>query len=449
MSWRSKVVWSQGMFLLPHHFQQESRYQERLLDARVRAAGEHGWGFGELVIDEGLLAQGRVGIERAHGVLPDGTPFAIPQHDAPPEPLEIPAELKSERIHLALARASADGPDEIDLGITTGSARGMARYEARTERLRDSCDGSADPEEIQTGQLRLRLLRERELGGGLASIAAVRVLERGSDGTVRLDRDHIPGAWRLDASAPLPADVRRVHALLRERAQSLARDMGQLGHGVAEISAFLMLQMLNRHEPRWHELARAPSEHPRTLFDLALALAGELATFASASRRPPEFPVYDHENLQGCFTPVWEALHAMLSFEPERMAVQIALTDRGKGWHTAVVPTSELARQAALVLAVQAQLPAEQLRLRVPAQLKVGPPERMREVVNGNLTGLHLSSLPVVPRELPLHAGFHYFELERGGELWQAFGRSGHLAFFIGGEFPGLAMELWAIRAPQ
>ena len=128
MSWRSKVVWSQGMFLLPHHFQQESRYQERLLDARVRAAGEHGWGFGELVIDEGLLAQGRVGIERAHGVLPDGTPFAIPQHDAPPEPLEIPAELKSERIHLALARASADGPDEIDLGITTGSARGMARY---------------------------------------------------------------------------------------------------------------------------------------------------------------------------------------------------------------------------------------------------------------------------------------------------------------------------------
>ena len=28
MSWRNKVVWSQGMFLQPHHFQQEARYTE-------------------------------------------------------------------------------------------------------------------------------------------------------------------------------------------------------------------------------------------------------------------------------------------------------------------------------------------------------------------------------------------------------------------------------------
>ncbi len=37
MSWRNKVVWSQGMFLQPHHFQQEARYTERLINSRVRA----------------------------------------------------------------------------------------------------------------------------------------------------------------------------------------------------------------------------------------------------------------------------------------------------------------------------------------------------------------------------------------------------------------------------
>ena len=41
MSWRNKVVWSQGMFLQPHHFQQESRYTERLIDSRVRALHAH------------------------------------------------------------------------------------------------------------------------------------------------------------------------------------------------------------------------------------------------------------------------------------------------------------------------------------------------------------------------------------------------------------------------
>ena len=36
MSVYDKVAWSQGMFLQPHHFQQETRHLEFLVDARVR-----------------------------------------------------------------------------------------------------------------------------------------------------------------------------------------------------------------------------------------------------------------------------------------------------------------------------------------------------------------------------------------------------------------------------
>jgi len=107
MSWRSKVVRSQGMFLQPHHFQQESRYVEHLVGLRVRAAGAHAWGFFELVLDEGLLSVGRLGIARASGILPDGSPFAIPQLDAAPMALDVAADTKDEVVSLAapLARA--------------------------------------------------------------------------------------------------------------------------------------------------------------------------------------------------------------------------------------------------------------------------------------------------------------------------------------------------------
>lgn len=448
MSWRSKVVWSQGMFLLPHHFQQEARHHERVLDARVRACHPHAWGFGELAIDEGLLAQGKLGLARAVGVLPDGTPFAIPQVDPPPEPLDIPPDLKGELVHLAIALAQGDGPDEIDLGAAL--APELARYTTVTEPVRDNTDGSAEPEEIQTGRLRLVLKRQRDLTGAHASIGAALVLSCSTERLVALDRGHIPSQYAIDAWGPLTDDARLVHTLIRQRAQSMARDLGQLSHGTAEVSAFLMLQLLNRHEPRWRQITLGPgSVHPRELHGLGLELAGELATFTTSVRRPPDLPPYRHDDLRGCFLPLWDALRGMLAFEPERLATQIALHDRGKGWHTAVVPTTELARNAALVLAVNAQLPAEQVRLRVPAQIKAGPPERMREVVNGNLTGLPLGPLPAVPRELPFHAGFHYFDLDRSGDLWQAFTRTGNLAFFVGGDFPGLALELWAIRAPQ
>jgi type VI secretion system protein ImpJ len=43
---------------------------------------------------------------------------------------------------------------------------------------------------------------------------------------------------------------------------------------------------------------------------------------------------------------------------------------------------------------------------------------------------------------------FHYFELERQGELWKQLERTGNLALHVAGDFPGLELELWAIRQP-
>ena len=88
----------------------------------------------------------------------------------------------------------------------------------------------------------------------------------------------------------------------------------------------------------------------------------------------------------------------------------------------------------------------EELARRFPAQVKTGPVEQIRELVNLQLPGIGLRQLPVAPRQLPYHAGFIYFELERNSELWKQMSSSGGFAFHVGGEFPGLEMEFWAIK---
>jgi len=143
---------------------------------------------------------------------------------------------------------------------------------------------------------------------------------------------------------------------------------------------------------------------------------------------------------------VIEDLRRLLSTVLERNALQVELVDRGYGVRTAVIPDPELARSASFVLAVNADMPAEQLRQRFPTQSKLGPAERIRDLVNLALPGLGLRSLPVAPRQLPFHAGFHYFELERSGELWKQVERNGSLALHVAGDFPGLELEFWAIR---
>jgi type VI secretion system protein ImpJ len=98
------------------------------------------------------------------------------------------------------------------------------------------------------------------------------------------------------------------------------------------------------------------------------------------------------------------------------------------------------------VLAVKADLPENSLRTHFPAQIKIGPVERIRQLVNAAMPGIPLKVLPVAPRQIPYHSGYTYFELERQSEFWKELQNSGGFAFHIGGDFPGLELELWAIR---
>jgi len=299
---------------------------------------------------------------------------------------------------------------------------------------------------VQLGAVRLQLLRQRDAGDAYAALGVARVMERRADAQLVLDRGYIPPQTRIDASGQLSATAALLHGLVQQRARAYAQAMGQLGHGVSEVVDFLMLQLLNRSEPLLRQFAGAPSVHPWPFHLACVQLAGELATFSSSERLPPEFPVYRHDDLQQVFTPVVQQLRELLSVAIQRHAVQIPLVERSHGVRTAAINDAELLRGAGLVLAVRAQLPAEQLRVRFPAQSKLGPADSIVNLVNLQLPGVGMRTLPVAPRQLPFHDGSHYFEIERQGDLWKQLERSGSLALHVGGDFPGLELELWALR---
>ncbi len=443
MSWRSRVVWSQGMFLQPQHFQQETRFIERQATARARAAHPYGYGFARLALDQAALALGRIALAEAVGLLPDGTPFAAPEFDPLPAPIEIPADLRDELVLLALALAR---PGATEIAFGDGGDSSLARYRATEHAARDHTSASDQSASIQVGQLQLRLLRARDATAAYATLGCVRVQQRKPDGQVVLAAEFIAPQYTLAATPQLAQMAVHVHGLLAQRAQALAARMGQLGHGLSEVAHFLMLQMFNRWEPVFSQHARLANAHPQALYADCVALAGEFATFVAGNRRGSTHPPYNHDDPAACFTPVMAELADFFSRGLEDSAIQIELVDRRHGVRTAAVTDLELVRTASFVLAVNAQVPPDQLKPRFIAQSKVGPVDRIRDLVNLALPGIGLRSLPVAPRQLPYHAGFFYFELERTGDLWKQFERAGNLAIHVAGEFPGLEMQLWAIR---
>jgi len=186
--------------------------------------------------------------------------------------------------------------------------------------------------------------------------------------------------------------------------------------------------------------------HPEDLFRLCLSVAGELSTFTTASKRPPQLAAYRHDALRESFEPVMAALRASLGAVLEQSAIPIPIESKKFGISVAVVADRGLYTTSVFILAARADLPAEELRRRFPAQLKIGPVEKIRDLVNLQLPGVPVHPVPVAPRQIPYHAGFVYFELDQGHELWGQLKTSGGIALHVGGEFPGLSLEFWAIR---
>ena len=443
MSIHNKVVWSEGLFLQPQHFQQQERYFERYVEARCRGLASNSWGFTDLELERDLLAIGKFGVRRLAGVFPDGTPFRLPDDDPLPSPIDIDATVRDQVIHLAVPLRRA-GESEVD----REGGSDAVRHQLTELPARDVSSSSPDTAVLEVATLRTRLLPASSLTDAYASIPLAHVIECRSDRQVVLEDRFIPTVLQSRASARLSTTCTELLGLLHQRGEALASRVAATGRGAAaEFADFLMLQAINRHEPLFAHFADSGLVHPELLYQACACAAGELATFTTTSKRPPGWPGYQHDRLRESFDPVIAALRASLSVVLEQNAVPIPLESRKYGISVAIVNDRSLYSTAVFILAARADLPTEELRRRFPAQLKIGPVERIRELVTLQLPGVPVSPLPVAPRQIPFHAGFAYFELDQHTELWEQLKSSGGLAMHVAGEFPGLSMEFWAVRA--
>lgn len=444
MSWNNKIVWTEGMFLRPAHFQQQERHFQYWIESRCGGLQCYAWGVTRLEIDQQLLALGKFAITACQGVFPDGTPFSIPDHHPAPIPLDIPVEAKNQVVYLSLPVSRVTGKE-----LSWGEQRDeLSRYRMQEIEVKD-VHSQYDQESatIQSGELWTRLRLSGQNQEAFVTIPIAKIIERKADKLVILDNQFIPTCLHASASNQLNAYIQEIEGILHHRGAALARRLGSPGAGgVAEIVDFLLLQIVNRYEPLFSHFNSLKQLHPETLFGIMLQMAGELATMTQTGHRPPKFPVYIHENLSHCFPPVVIALREALSWVSESRAIPIPLEEHPHQIRTGVIHDRQLLQSAEFVLAVNAQVPADMLRNHFPRQTTIATVEKLRDLVMSQVPGIRLTALAVAPRQIPFHKGMTYFALDKNHALWQELEKSGTIAMHFSGEYPGLELEFWAIR---
>jgi type VI secretion system protein ImpJ len=449
MSYKNKVVWSEGMFLRPQHFQQQERYIESFTQRYAAASVGFFWGFSELSVDPEALGLGTILVQSAKGVFQDGTPFDFVADKIPPLAFDFPPTARDTQVCLVLPPVR-DGVESVIYDEDVASA---ARFNAVTFETGDVNQTGSGPAEIQLARPRFRLMLAADVPHGWASMGMVRVVERQTDNKLVMDRKYIPPTLVCRPQESLAGFIREIIGMLGQCGDELARrfspESGGQGGGISDISDFLKLTLINRWQPVLTHFERIEILHPERLYSSLLGLVGELATFSTDEQRNRRVGTYSyiHDDLQATFARLMLDLRELLPPVVDPRVVPIPLVARGNaGVRLAKVPDRALFSSASFVLAVRADMPAEKVRVQFPTQVKIGPVEKITNLVQLALPGIRLIQLPVAPRLLPFHAGYSYFELDQGHELWRELEKSAGMVLHVPEFFPGLALECWAIR---
>ena len=253
------------------------------------------------------------------------------------------------------------------------------------------------------------------------------------------------------ASTALASFATELQGMLQHRGEALAVRATQPGmRGSGELVNLLTLQLVNRYTPVMAHYAQRPLVHPRDFHELLLEIAGELSSFYATNRRPPDFPPYQHDDLQATFTPVIVAIRRFLLSMIRVSAMQIVLEIKKFGVRVGQLTPEARGqlRSATFVLAARGPLPPDALRRKLPTSAKLGPVEQIAQLVNVALPGIGLHPMPTNPPQLPYVAQTTYFELDKSSQFFRDLANSGGIAIHVPPEeWPKeLELELWAIR---
>jgi type VI secretion system protein ImpJ len=438
MSWYSKVAWSEGLFLRQHHFQQNDRYFERLLENRVRLLGAYPWGFGQVEIDRDLAQQNKFALRRASGIFQDGTPFDMPGASPLPDPIDVPAGAERQLVWLTLPAAVVNGR-ELDMAEGTSGSR----YVRDIETVVDAASAMHVEQEIEVAHPRAAFEIRKSPKPGFHCLRVARILEV-RDKTIVFDETFAPPVIAVHAHPVVSGWVDRVIGWMDTKLESLSRFAADpsAGGGLQTFDYF-MLQMLNREINVVKHMRSSQFVHPAELYQELLRISGELWTF-SPKRLAPEYAPYDQDALDTTFEPVLADIQRLLSLDIGR-AIRLNLVEKAPNAFIATVPDRALFRNATFVIEVAAAKPLSQVQQQFPALCKVGPNTKMNEIVQTHLPGIELVHMPTPPRQIRAISDHVYFYLDKASALWPEFSVASAIGLHFAGDWPGLELDLWAI----
>jgi type VI secretion system protein ImpJ len=448
MSIPSKVLWGEGLFLRPQHFQQQDQYHEARLHHTASALHPYLWGVRAIQWDLDALKAGKLRLEALSLIFRDGEIVDAPGSAPLPAAVDlsrIPASVPEVTWYAALPSLSASGGNAASHGeLHAGPRYGQAS--------REVADLYTQAVEADVSYLRsaVRLMSDLDPLGAFECIPVIR-LRRMVTGGFESDASFIPPGLAIDSAPALKAMLDRLLDALQAKVQSLQGHMREPSRNVIEfrsgdVSSFWLLHTVSTSAAALMHYVRNPALHPERLFASLLTLAGAMMTY-SKQYALIDLPAYQHDDPAHCFGALDQIIRDLLDTVISTKYFSIALAEEKPSYHLGKLDSGKIDQRTTLYLAVSAALPALELVEVVPLRVKVGAPDDVEKCVLSAMPGVKLTHAPQVPAAIPVQPDTYYFALEGKGMLYEQMLKAQSISIYVPAGIRDLRLNLIAVTA--
>ena len=445
MTTASKVLWGEGLFLRPQHFQQQDQYHEHRLHESVKALHPYAWGVSHLQLDRDALASNTLRVLELSLMFPDGEMYCAPGNDPLPQALDLSHLGPGQTVtfHAALPALKHFGGNLTPTGETGNSAH-FAQSSSETADVYTR----AALAELNYLKKSLRLVAESEPRDAYVHFPLLR-LRRLSNGGFELDPTFMAPSLSVRSAPLLMLQLRRLMDALQAKVSALQGHHREPSKNVMEyrsgdMSTFWLLHTASSAFASLSHFHAHPSLHPERLYQQLLGLAGALMTF-SKHYVLSDLPAYLHNDPAPSFARLHLIIRELLDTVIAPTYFAIALAETKPSYYHGILDSGKIDERTAFYLAVGANMSALELVEAVPLRFKLGAPDDVEKCVLSALPGVRLHYAPLVPTALPVRPDTCYFALENRGSMYERMLQAQSMSIYVPSGMQDLKLELIAV----
>ncbi len=446
MKGHKPVLWSQGLFLHPQHFQALDAATTAQIDLLRLYGMPYFWGVRRIIFNHAFTGNS-IQIERLEAVFPSGAALNVP-FDAPLAPLALdntwPAPGTVATLYVGLALPNSEGGnatmqqsivDNSNKEHSTNSGVGTRFVYSEEPTYMPDVYGHAAPVPVQTLHFAPLLIRDKDLEhySNYECLPIARVHRKGD--SVDIDTSFVPPMLCMDGSPRLNTVVQNVIDAALACSGRLVGYKSAVSNDIPDmrfVLNFTALGILNRFIPQIHHIRSAQHTHPWHVYGILRIFAGELSSFfdgidclgredLTISAHNPhgdDTLEYNHMAPTECFETLCTRIIQLMNDLGIDASKTLPLIWNAP-YFMADVPIDFLSPSCQYWLCVRADTLTEEITQSLPRIAKLGAQESLRLIITKAVSGVPLQKIPTPPPGFLRRADTAWYAIDHAHPLWQ------------------------------